>query len=216
MSFGEFITAPQVWPFSVALCLFFAVTLCEIVMAWTGIGADFGLDLDPDLAVDTPSAGFLGHAFDWMEIGRVPYLVSLAIFLLCFSMLGLFAQNLQLETIGRALPWPLVAAGSVLVTLPVVRISNRLLGRIWPKDVESSAVSQDALVGHEAVVVMGTVSAGNPGQIKVRDANGTTHHLLAFSDTDDEMYSTGEHVLIVSRRGASYAVIRHPNPTTRV
>lgn len=214
MSFGEFITAPQVWPFSVALGLFFAVTLFEIVMAWTGVGGDFGLDLDPDLPVGTPATGLFGHFLDWLELGRVPFLVSVAVFLLCFGLLGMFAQNLQLQLVGHALPWPIVALGCTLVSLPVVRISNRMIGRIWPKDVESSAVSHDSLVGHEAVVVLGTVSTTNPGQVRVRDPNGTTHHLLAFSDAEGETYSTGEHVLIVARRGASFAVIRHPNPSS--
>ncbi|BET66287.1 hypothetical protein ASA1KI_12050 [Opitutales bacterium ASA1] len=213
MSFGEFITAPQVWPFSVALGLFFAITLLEVALALTGFGGNFGIELDPDVAVDTPIAGITGKLFAWLEIGRVPYLVSMAVFLFCFAMLGLFAQNIQFETIGRALPWPLVAFGATLATMPVVRLANRLLGRIWPKDVETSAVSQDSLVGHEAIVVLGVVSASNPGQIKVRDTSGASHHVLAYSDAEDESYTTGEHVLVVARRGASFAVIRHPNPT---
>ena len=79
--------------------------------------------------------------------------------------------------------------------------------RVVPK------ISQDSFIGHEAEVAIGTVSQDTPGQIKVRDPHGTTHHLLAYADASDERYETGTRVLIVSRRGASYAVIRHPNPS---
>src|SRR5690606_4459041 len=101
--------------------------------------------------------------------GRVPYLITLAAFLLSVGIIGLFLQTLQLETVGAALPWPFVMIGSVLLAVPPVRFLNLGLGRIWPKDVESSAVTTDSFIGHEAEVVLGNVSGDEPGQIKFRD-----------------------------------------------
>lgn len=208
MSFSELLTAPQVWPFSLALLLFFVLGLLEIVLAFTGLGGGFGLDLDLD--VPDPSAGW--RFLDWLGVGKVPFLVSLATFLFTFGIVGLAVQDLQLETIGSALPWPIVAVGCTLVALPIVRAVNALLGRVWPRD-ESSAVTSDSLIGHEAVVVLGSVSCTTPGQIKVRDQHGTMHYALAQADVDGEAFSPGVPLLIVGRHGATYTVIRHPNPS---
>lgn len=208
MSFGELVTAPEVWPFSLALLLFFVLSLLEIVLVFTGLGAEFGLEVDVDLPDVTASGRFL----DWLGLGKVPYLVSVAAFLLCFGGLGLAVQDVQLELLGTALPWPPVAIGCAAASLPVVRVLNRLLGRVWPKD-ESSAVTADSLIGHEAVVVMGQLSAASPAQIKVRDEHGTMHYALAVADVAGETYEPGVPLLIVGRRDAIYTVIRHPNPT---
>lgn len=207
MSFGEFLTASQVWPFSLALALFFTLSLLEIVLTFTGLGGGFGLDLD----LDVPDPDFSWRFLDWLGVGKVPFLVSLATFLFSFGMIGLAVQDVQLELVGAALPWPIVAVGCTLVSLPIVRVVNRLLGRVWPRD-ESSAVTADSLVGHEAVVVLGSVAADTPGQIKVRDQNGATHYALAHADVPGETFEPGVPLLIVGRRGATYTVIRHPNP----
>ncbi len=210
MSFGELLIAPQVWPFSLALFLFFVVVILEVAAVLVGFGADLGVDLSLDVDLPEPSA--YGRFLDWLGIGRVPYLISIAAFLLGFGIIGLFVQTAQIELFQVALFWPIVAVGASAATLPLVRFLNLALGKIWPKDVETSAVSQDSLIGHEAVVVLGRVTATEPGQIKVRDSNGTTHYALAVADNADEVFDQGAHLLIVSRRGATYVVITHPNP----
>jgi hypothetical protein len=154
-----------------------------------------------------------GGLLDWLGIGRVPFLITLAAFLLSAGVLGLFAQTLQLETLGVALPWPFVMAGAVAGSLPAVRLLNHGLGRIWPKDVETSIVSAESHVGHEAELVLGKITGDEPGQIKFRDTGGATHHAMAYADRADESYAQGDALLIVGRRGAFYTVIRHPNPS---
>src|SRR5690606_28256091 len=122
-------------------------------------------------------------------------------------------QTLRLETVGAAVPWPFVMIGSVLLAVPPVRFLNLGLGRIWPKDVESSAVTTDSFIGHEAEVVLGNVSGDEPGQIKFRDSAGAMQHAMAYSDRPDGAYRQGDVLLIVGRRGALYTVIIHPNPS---
>jgi hypothetical protein len=211
MSFGELLIHEQVWPFSLLLLIFLAASLLEIIMAFTGVGADLGLDLSADIDVPDMTVGW--RVFDWLGIGRVPYLISLAALLLCVGIIGLFAQAVQLELIDAALPWPFAMIGAIALSLPPVRLLNYGLGRIWPKDVESSAVSIESLIGHEAEVVRGKVSAEEPGQIRVRDTQGTLHHAMAYADRADETYVQGAALLIVGRRGAFYTVILHPNPS---
>ena len=191
MSFGELLLHAQVWPFSLLLLLFFAISLLEIIFVFTGICSDIGLDLSVD--IDVPDLSDMGHSWhflDWLGIGRVPYLITLAAFLFCVSMIGLFAQTVQLQVVGSALPWPLVMPGAVLVALPPVRVLNRALGRVWPKD-ESSAVAAESLVGHEAELVLGTVTHAEPGQIKFRDSAGAVHHVMAYADQIGDSYASG-------------------------
>lgn len=216
MSFGELLTHAQVWPFSLLLLLFFAVAVLEVALVLVGVGSDLGIDLSVDIDMPAPDISAGWRVFDWLGIGRVPYLISIAGLLLCVGSIGLFVQTLQLELIDVALPWPVVLPAAVLASLPPVRLINYALGRVWPKDVESSAVTADSLIGHEAEVVLGTVGAQEPGQIKFRDSEGATHHRMAFADRADETYAAGDIVLIVGRRGAFYTVIRHPNPSRAV
>lgn len=210
MSTGEMLTHVQVWPFSVVLVLFLIVSLLEIVVVFTGAGTDFGLDLSAD--IDLPDTSSHGRLLDWLGIGRVPVLITIAAFLLFVGVIGVFAQTLQLELVGVALPWPFAMVGAMLAAVPPVRFLNIALGRIWPKDVETSAVSTDTFIGHEAEVVLGGISAAEPGQIKFRDNVGTMHYAMAYSDREDETYRQGDALLIVGRRGAFYTVILHPNP----
>lgn len=213
VSFGDFVTSSQAWPFSLALLLFFAFSLVEIILVFTGIGADFGLEVDVDLPPGVEDAAGSWQVLDWLGLGRVPYLISLAAFLFCFGLLGLFVQNAQLQLIGHALPWPLAAIGCIVVALPAVRWLNFSLGRIWPKD-ETSAVSANSFVGREAIIVLGAMTADAPAQVKLRDEHGATHHLMAVADTTEDTFAAGDHLLIVGRRGALYTAIRHPNPTS--
>lgn len=211
MSYGELLTHAQVWPFSLVLIVFLAISLLEIIMVFTGAGSDLGLDLSADIEMPDVSADW--RVFDWLGLGRVPYLISLASFLLCVGIIGVFVQTLQLELVGVALPWPFVMFGAALAALPPVRLLNHGLGRVWPKDVESSAVTTDTFIGHEAEIVLGNVSGDDAGQIKFRDAGGNIHHAMAYSDRAEERYGQGDIVLIVGRRGAFFTVIRHPNPS---
>lgn len=214
MSFGELLTHAQIWPFSVVLLVFFAISLFEIIMVFTGIGSDLDLELSAD--IDLPDVSSHWCVLDWLGIGRVPILISLAGFLLAVGLEGVFVQTLTLQIVGFALPWPVVMAGCVVLALPAVRMLNHGLGRIWPRDVESSAASTESFIGHEAEVVLGPVASEEPGQIKFRDAGGTTHHAMAYADRPEEKYRAGELVLIVGRRGAFYTVILHPNPSRPV
>lgn len=211
MNAGELLLHPQVWPFSLALALFFTVSLIEILLVFLGAGADYGMDLGVDIDVPDLSAG--SRIFDWLGLGRVPFLISAAAFLLAFGLIGLLIQGLMLESVGVAFPWLITAVASTTASIPPVRLLNHGLGKIWPKD-ESSAVSVSSIVGREAEVILGTVTDTSPGQIRFRDGSGHTHRAMAYADQAGASFSPGERLLIVGRRNAFYTVIRHPKPST--
>jgi hypothetical protein len=212
MNFLEFATAPNIWPFSISLLLFFIITGLEIILGVIGFGSDFGLDTDLDLDVEMPESSWLTRAFDWLGLGKVPYLVTLSGFLLLFGIGGLFVQYYRLNQAGAPWPWWVVGAGTLLVCIPIMRVINHLVGKVWPKEVESSALSQDALIGRPAEITMGDIDTNQAGQIKVRDAHGTTHYVLAVSDLEAEHFSPGDPLLVVGRRGSQYVVRRNPLP----
>jgi membrane protein implicated in regulation of membrane protease activity len=212
MSFSEFITAPNVWPFSLSLLLFFILTGLEIILGLIGIGNEFGLDTDLDVDVEVPESSWLTRAFDWLGMGKVPYLVTLSGFLMLLGLAGLFTQYYCTQWSGGAWPWWLVALGCLFVCFPAMKLVNHLVGKFWPKDVESSAVSRDALIGQEAEITMGDIDGEQAGQIKVRDPHGTTHYVLAVSAMDADRFKPGDPLLVVGRRGSHYIVRRNPLP----
>ena len=92
-----------------------------------------------------------------------------------------------------------------------MRVGGALVARIMPKD-ESSAVSEDSLVGRAGVVIVGTARLGEPAQVRLRDTHGQTHYVMAEPDSQDETFPSGTAVLLVMRIGARYRAIRNPHP----
>ena len=73
----EFLAAPEVLPFTVALALMLMIGLVEAFgLGASAIHADAGLDLDD-------GGGFLG----WLGVGSVPLLVLIVIFLALFGLI---------------------------------------------------------------------------------------------------------------------------------
>ena len=119
-------------------------------------------------------------------------------------------QIVAREVLGSYLPGVLVAIPAFLAALPVVRAGGAVIARIMPKD-ESSAVSEDSLVGRAGVVITGTARRGEPAQVRLRDQYGQNHYLMVEPDTD-ESFPSGTEVLLVKRTGARYQAIRNPHP----
>src|SRR5687768_7318478 len=124
----SWLTAPYNTLFASAFVMLCLLGLLEAVSLLLGLGwSDLLDDLaggSEDGAADgsgEAAGGFLG----WLEIGKVPLLVSVCLFLGIFSLSGMLLQEV-LRTWG---PGPLlqpVAAGIVLlVSLPVLKGAHR-------------------------------------------------------------------------------------------
>ena len=87
-----------------------------------------------------------------------------------------------------------------------------LIAHIIPQD-ETSAVSEQSLVGRVGVVVTGSARRGLAAQARVKDVHGRSHYLMVEPDVDDEVFQEGAQVLIVSKAGAFYRCIANPHPT---
>jgi hypothetical protein len=213
----EFLSAGPNLPFSVALAMMLIMAAIEGVGFLLGLGVfDFLDGLAPDVDFDsvdaTEMAGMsLADRFmGWLHFGRVPVLILLVVFLTSFGVIGLGIQGAAAHFTGHLLPGVLASAIALPAALPPVRWFGGMLAKVLPKD-ETYVVSQDALVGRVATIVLGTARSGSPAQGRVRDQHGQTHYVMVEPDDSSESFAQGEHALLVSRQGSTYRAIRNTN-----
>jgi len=210
----ELLTAEPNLAFTTALVLMMAIALLEGLATMGGVGMsafldgflpDTSLDVDLDgLHAPTASLRLLG----WLQIGRVPVLILLIIFLTAFGLIGLFIQSVTLKLAGAMLPALVAAVPATIASLPVVRVLGCVLAKIIPKD-ETTAVSKQTFIGRVAVVTLGTAKTGEPAQAKLRDQFGRAHYVMVEPDIEGEVFTTDTPVLLIKRTGAVFRAIRN-------
>lgn len=205
--------------FSIALVLMLMIAVLEGVAALLGAGVSSALesllpesDISPHAEVgqidtDTALSRFLG----WLRVGEVPLLMLLVVFLLSFGLLGLLIQGALHNMLGVMAPGWLAVPVVLALSLPLVRLGGGVLQAIMPRD-ETSAVSEDSLLGRIAIITLGTARAGYPAEAKVRDQHGYSHYVQLEPDNPAEQFVQGNEVLLLSRHGAVYKAMLNPNP----
>jgi hypothetical protein len=201
-------TAPETLPFGVAVALIVAIALLE------GLGMLVALSpsnmLDDLLPHAVPESG-LDHVLGWLHLGRVPALVLLLLFLLGYALFGYALQKVAFNLAGGFLPAWLAGLLAVPPGLATVRGLGSIVAHIVPRD-ETSAVSEQSLVGRGGIVSAGSARRGLAAQARVKDAHGRTHYLMVEPDVDDEVFEEGARILIVRKAGAFYRCIANPHP----
>ncbi len=170
-----------------------------------GSPVDLGADLDSD-------GGHLQHFLSWLEIGRLPLLISLNLFFAAFSLTGFVMQGLSISALGYPLPIWLAVGLAFTAALPQLRWGNQLFGRIWPRD-ESSAVHERTFVGCYGVVALGTATTDRAAEVKFIGPGGDTHYTMAFASRED--LPQGTPVVLVhmhAQKPSHFLVIRNPDP----
>ena len=182
-------------PFAVALALMVLLALLQAL----GLGHIFG---DHDLDADS-DGGLADGLLVILGIGRVPFMIWLASFLLLFAGIGVGVQGLADGLLGAPFdPWlagVLAAAGA----LPVTGVLSRALGHVLPGD-ETSAVGLDSLVGRRARIVIGRAAAGHPARARVHDHFGHMHHVMVEPHEADSEMLEGDEVLLVRRENETF------------
>ncbi len=210
------IAAPNI-PFAVALGLMLAIALLEGIGSMLGssisgflegIVPESDLDLDLDGADSHPAA--LSQLFGWLRLGQVPVLMLLIIFLTGFGLIGLVMQGIIHATLGYYLPAPVAVVPAFLLALPVVRLFGGALATIIPKD-ETEAVAESSFVGRVATITLGTASANNPAEARLKDQFGQDHYVMLEPDQADERFESGTVVLLVRQEGVRFYAIRNPS-----
>jgi hypothetical protein len=201
-------TSPETVPFGVAAALIVAIAVLE--------GLGMLLALSPSNVIDellphaVPESG-LDRVVGWLHLGRVPALVLLLLFLLGYALFGYALQKVAFNLLGGFLPAWVAGLLAVPPGLATVRGLGSLVAHIIPRD-ETSAVSEQSLVGRAGVVSGGAARRGLAAQARVRDAHGRTHYLMVEPDLDDEVFEEGAQILIVRKLGAFYRCIANPHP----
>jgi uncharacterized protein (DUF58 family) len=144
----------------------------------------------------------------WVNAGRVPALILLIAWLAAFAAAGFVIQTVAIGLWG-ALPALAASLPAFMLALPATRFVTRAVSAIIPRE-ETYAVSDDDLVGRVAEVTLGPLDQGPAGRVKVRDAHGNWHFLMAKAAEGQEPLPVGAQALLVDRKGSTFLVIPAP------
>lgn len=201
-------TAAETAPFGVGLALIVGIALLEGLGMLLTLSPSNMLDhWVPEIDGDTGLDRLLG----WLHLGRVPSLVLMLLFLAGFTLFGYALQMVARGLFGSFLPGWIAALLAVPAGMVTVRGLGALIAHIIPRD-ETSAVSEQSLVGRVAVISGGTARRGLAAQARVRDAHGRTHYVMVEPDLDDQTFGEGTPVLVVRKAGPFYRCIANPHP----
>lgn len=202
-------TAPQNLPFGIGFALIVAIALVEGLGMLVSMSPSNLLD---DLLPEIDGDSGLDRVLGWLHIGKVPALVLLLLFLSGYTVFGYSLQLVANGLFGGYLPAAMAGLLAVPAGMATVRGLGALIAHIIPRD-ETSAVSEQSLVGRVGVVVGGIARSGMAAQARVKDSHGRTHYLMVEPDVSDEVFDEGTQVLIVRKAGAFYRCIANPHPT---
>ena len=209
-----FLTAAPNLPFAVALALMLLLAAFEVFGRVFGASVSHwldGLHDVPDVDIDHhPSLG--DSLLGWLHVGRVPALVTLVLFLTSFGAVGLALQSLAQSLTGHLVPMLPASAAALPLALLGVRGAGGALAKMLPRD-ETTAISQDALVGRSAVIVLGDARRGEPAQARATDRHGQVHYFMVEPADPDDCLVAGEPLYLVSRVGATYRATRPLHPS---
>lgn len=196
----DFLLLPNCLPFTIALgCLVF-LSLYQIGSLVFGLSLPGVLDI-PDL----PDVEWM-HYLDWLNLGRVPIVVTLMVFFWIFGAVGLILQNVLLSALEWTLPRWIAIPSVAVIAVTSLHWVIPPVARLLPKD-ETSAIDED-YVGRTAVITIGVARADLPAEARTRDRFGRDRYLQVVPDLPDETLPSGQEVLIVSKRGHLHTAIR--------
>lgn len=200
------LTAEQTWPFGASLAVMLGLSVLEgaglLIAHSPSSWLDSLLPEAPD-GVDGP----LG----WLHLGKVPMLVLLILFLTGFALSGYLIQGVALSLSGHLLPAWVASIPAAFAGLSVTSGLGNLIARVVPRD-ESSAVSEQSLIGRAGVVVRGIARNGFAAEAKVRDVHGRAHYVMVEPDLPEQTFEEGTNVLLVKKIGVNFRCIRNPHP----
>lgn len=195
--------AQETWPFGAALLLMLALFIIE--------GAGLIFSASPSGWLDGLVPDSADGSLGWLHLGKVPFLVLLGIFLAGFALSGYAIQSFCQALLGNLLPAWLVSLPATLAGLSLVSGLGGLIARIMPSD-ETSAVSEQSLIGRAGIVTQGIARHGMAAQAKVRDVHGRVHYVMVEPDLEGDTFEEGSTVLLVRKIGAKFHGIKNPHP----
>ncbi len=190
-------------PFTWALGFMLFLSLYQIVGMLVGTQLPGSMEV-PDLP-ELPGTG-LGSILDWLNLGKVPIIVSLILWTWLFGAIGLIIQNATFTSVGIYLPKLVAVPVAFVGASAVLHWIIPPIARILPKD-ETSAINED-YVGRTAVITIGVARADLPAEARAQDRFGRNRYLRVVPDKEGESFEQGTEVLIVARKGNIHSAIR--------
>jgi len=208
------ILAPESAPFFIAAAILVALTVVEI------IAMVIGFSFSDMLGDPFDSHDGLSWLFSWFNVGGVPVLILVMLFLGIFSICGLLIQTAASHVYGL-LPASIAATLSVICSIPLTRHSTLAVARIVPRD-ETYVVDLAELVGRTGQVTVGPLDQGLPGQVQLKDTHGNWHTVRARAAGGEATIPVRTVVLLVDHTKDIFtAIVASPdlqattvNPTT--
>jgi hypothetical protein len=195
----DFLAQSGTAPFSVALVLIVLLGVVESI----GLGSS-AIEID----IDTSDAGAIASGLDWLNIGRLPLLMLMVVFLTVFGLSGLVLQGAALALAGGLLPWFGAVPAAIAIAAPLTRRLGAGLARVLPRD-ETTAVAIDTLVGRRARIVIGTARRGHPARARVEDQHGQVHFVMV-EPLDDSSLTAAAMLLLTARHGDIFHAVEIP------
>ena len=174
------INAPETEIFGIAIALMVLLGVLEVTSMLAGGISDWLDNLLPDsltetahaeVGLDAADAGVFVRFLSWLYVGRVPVLMLMVVFLAVYGLTGYLFQTTFAAVFGSYLNGWLAAVAVWFISLPLVRLTAGGLYKIMPKD-ETTAVSQESLIGRIGTVVLGEARAGS-ATFELDEANRT-------------------------------------------
>lgn len=211
MSILEHLLAPDVRPFAIAAVMIVFVGGIEVISMLIGFSISESIGSAFNFHGDFNAHGDHGllNAISWVNAGGVPLLIFVLLVLGMFSIAGFLIQDIA-RAISAPLPTIIAAPAALVVALPVVRASSRLVARIIPRD-ESYAVDLGDLVGRVGEVVIGPLDQGLPGRVRVKDIHGNVHFVAASAAPSSLPLPQGASVLLVDRDDTRFVAVAVPD-----
>lgn len=189
----DFLVQPETAPFTIALVLMMLIGIVEAL----GFGGS-AIDIDMEGAA-------IGEGLDWLNVGRLPILIVLVVFLTVFGLAGLVLQQAAIAITGGLLQWFVAVPAAIAVALPGTRLLSRGLARVLPRD-ETSAVEIDSLLGRRARIVLGTATRASPARARVEDRFGQAHFVMV-EPVEDTRLTADDELLLTSREGTIFRAV---------
>lgn len=133
------------------------------------------------------------EAFDWLNLGRVPFAILLMLLLVTFGGVGLVLSGL----VPQLPAWSFALVAAPAAVLATKGIGNAI-ARVLPRD-ETYAVTADEFVGLEGTVTLGPLDDGPAGSVAVRDRYSEVHTLRARPADPGTTIAQGSRIVVVSR-----------------
>jgi len=203
------INAPETEIFGIAIVLMVLLGVLEVISMLAGGISDWLETAHAEVGLDAADAGVFVRFLSWLYVGRVPVLMLMVVFLAVYGLTGYLFQTTFAAVFGSYLNGWLAAVAVWFLSLPLVRLTAGGLYKIMPKD-ETTAVSQESLIGRIGTVVLGEARAGSAAQVRVKDVYGQQHYVMAEPDSD-EVLKQGDAVLLVSLEGNTFKAILNPS-----